>query len=159
MPPRLGTDVEAWFQAFFKAVIGISTLGAGFTFTIIFTDLELQHPPTPAFNAETVRTRLSICWLLFVIALMLTSGYATYTTLKARGETEEPYFANCQNTGQLLVPSLMSLLLQLLLIGAFMAASLAIMEYGKVGLAAVILTAITGGVLVIIWLWNRLFNK
>ncbi|KAL6862317.1 hypothetical protein J3F83DRAFT_716684 [Trichoderma novae-zelandiae] len=42
-----------------RTVIGISTLGSGFTFTVIFMDLELQKHPAAAFDAEAVRTRLS----------------------------------------------------------------------------------------------------
>ena len=137
-----GNPIEAWFKAFFKTVVAISTVGAGFTFGAIFTDLELGKPP-PNFNPESVQARLTVCWLLFVIALALSAGFGAYSAL-IKGSIVE-------TRGDLVLLSLLSLLLQLLLIGAFMAASLALMPYNKIGLGAVILTGISGILLVVIW--------
>jgi hypothetical protein len=144
-PNQKGRDpplTEEWFKGFFKTVGGISTLGAGFTFGAIFTDLELKNPP-PNFNPESVRERLEICWLLFVIALALSGGFASYMVLVEGTILDVP--------GGLISLSLLSLLLQLLLVGAFIAASLALMPYGKVGLGALILTGIGGALLLLIW--------
>jgi hypothetical protein len=133
---------QEWFEKFFATIIGVSTLGAGSAFGAIFTDLELKHPP-PNFNPESVRERLAICWLLFVIALALSGGFASYMVLTKGTIGGVP--------GGLKSLTLLSLLLQLLIVGAFMAASLALMPYGKVGLGAVILTGIGGALLLIIW--------
>src|SRR5258708_7902148 len=101
---------QAWFQVFFQTVIAISTVGSSFTFTIIFAELKLEKPPTDSFDTESVRRKLSVCWLLFVVALALTSAYATLTALK------DNYFAECVSNNRMLWPSLMSLFLQLLLV-------------------------------------------
>lgn len=65
-----------WFNSLFTAVVAISSLGAGFTFTIIFSD-----PAVPSNRniedensfRDDVRFLLSISWVCFVVALAVVS--------------------------------------------------------------------------------------
>lgn len=59
-----------WFDKFFSAVLAIGTLGAGFTFSVIFSNLE-DLKDTVDTNA--VRHFLIVAWLLFVLAVAIAS--------------------------------------------------------------------------------------
>lgn len=148
---------EEWFKTFFATIVGISTVGAGFTFGVIFTDLKLTVAPAN-FNAESVRKRLGVCWLLFVITFAVSSAVASYMVFYSQ---LGPGGIVKKRPIPLKRLSLLSLLLQLLIVGAFMAASLAMMPYGKFGLAAVILTGIAGAALSLIWFvkWVSLLSS
>lgn len=54
-----------------SAVVTISALGAGFTFTVIFSDV--SEPNTAGISKEHVKTSLAVAWLLFVLAILLAS--------------------------------------------------------------------------------------
>lgn len=53
-----------------SAVVTISALGAGFTFTVIFSDVS---EPQAGISKEQVKTSLAVAWLLFVLAILLAS--------------------------------------------------------------------------------------
>src|SRR2546430_1804302 len=65
-PVRRGETVVKFFDSFFPSIIGISTLGASLTFTVI-----IPEPPTPkqTFSIEDVRLFLAVAWVLFILAL------------------------------------------------------------------------------------------
>lgn len=145
---RDGTVTAEWFDTLFKAIIGISTLGAGFTFGTIFGDIGPNVPP-PNFDPDHVRRCLAACWLLFVLALAVASFAGTLLAL------DKDWIKRAQDEGRMLLPSLISLLLQLLIVGAFVAASLAIAAYDQgVGWAAVALTTLVGFIILGIWIYT-----
>ncbi|KAK1749755.1 hypothetical protein QBC47DRAFT_395267 [Echria macrotheca] len=68
---RQRTETEN-LSTFFRNIGAISTLGSGFTFTLIVSTLQdpAQVSSTPQFDASTVRIFIAISWLLFTIALI-----------------------------------------------------------------------------------------
>ena len=66
-----------WFDSLFATVVGMSSLGAGFTFTIIFSDpavpLHLKPENEGKFK-EDVRFLLSLSWFFFIAAIAQTSA-------------------------------------------------------------------------------------
>lgn len=137
-------DKKEWLGKFFAINIAISTIGAGFTFPIIFTDL---HPPSDS-SAENVRERLVICWLLFIANIALAGGFAVYIAV------EPGYVEEYQVKSHSVWWCILCYLLQVLLVGAFMAAALAIAAFsGKIGWIIVGLTGYACVLLVIIWVW------
>jgi len=142
--PHKSKDIKEWLGTFFTINIAISTIGAGFTFPIIFTDL---HPPSNS-SAETVRERLVICWLLFIANIVLAGGFAVYIAL------EPGCGGECQIKSCGVWWCILAYLLQVLLAGAFMAAALAIAAFsGTIGWIIVGLTGYACALLVMIWVW------
>ena len=63
--------VRTFFEGITKIMGGISTLGAGFTFSFILNDV---HPPTNAmFDADQVHFFLAMSWFLFIVSLTVSS--------------------------------------------------------------------------------------
>lgn len=73
----IGEKRMKWFDSLFAAVIGISSLGAGFTFSLIFSD-----PAVPLNQIgrdedefkEHIRFLLALSWVFFIAAIGLASG-------------------------------------------------------------------------------------
>lgn len=62
-----------WYAQLFTVIIGVATLGAGFTFTVIFSD-----PPQPWRNSKQyVLGCIAASWMLFIITL----GWCCLTAL------------------------------------------------------------------------------
>ncbi|KIW14640.1 hypothetical protein PV08_07424 [Exophiala spinifera] len=69
----LGRESIEAVRAINQAVVTIAALGAGFTFTVIFSGLA---PPNKGSTEARVRLSVAVAWLLFVLAMSLAS-YAT----------------------------------------------------------------------------------
>jgi hypothetical protein len=119
-----GEKVLSWWDSFSKAVIGISTFGASITFSVILSSLpdpvDIRSTSTSKisrntkFGRETVRKFLSISWLMFVLAL----GFAIVSQLMLR---------KASGYGKGL--KLLQVVLNWLILGAFMFLSLAVAAY------------------------------
>lgn len=62
-----------------QAVVTIAALGAGFTFTIIFSDVS---EPRKGFSKDDVKAALAAAWLLFVLAITLASYAAAVQSMR-----------------------------------------------------------------------------
>src|SRR5438045_114861 len=62
-----------------QAAVTIAALGAGFTFTIIFSDLS---EPRADFSKDDVKTALAVAWLLFVLTIILASFAAAMQSMR-----------------------------------------------------------------------------
>ena len=132
-----------WFDKFFSVVVAIGTLGAGFTFSVIFSSLEnLQN----TVDTNAVRHFLIIAWLLFVLAIAIASvsaGLFHYMDLSNYrfGMMVE------------LLGSLASLVLQLLIVAAFLMSARALKRYDEdSGMASVVIISIFGCLLIVVWI-------
>jgi hypothetical protein len=126
-------SARGWWDSFSKGIIGISTFGASICFSVIVTDLPdpvaiRQASPTRFsghihFDRETVRKFLAIAWLNFLLAL----GFSLISQLKLR---------TSNGLGGTL--RLLGLILNCLILAAFMMLSLAVSAYvPEVGIAGV----------------------
>jgi hypothetical protein len=142
------TQVLKWWDSFAKGIIGISTIGASICFSVIFSDLPdpvASRSLRPSklsskihFDKEAVRTLLSASWLLFVLAL----GFALVSQLKLRKSRE--WGAGLKG---------LELLLNGLVLGAFMCLSLAVAAFvPKVGIAGVGFISFFAFMVICMWL-------
>lgn len=151
------TDVAVKsFEGFLSFVIGISIFGASL-FTVIVS--EIANPSdiseNPRFTRETVRTFLSIGWLLFVLALgvvALSMSFLAYQREHPNTGIEGAWKSRWERLGLLA-----SSLIQLLVITAFLFLSLVLVAYTEaVGWVAVATTSISAafalGALTIQWM-------
>src|SRR5437762_6912267 len=58
--------LRIFYDGFAKIVIAISTLGVGFTFSFILTDV---YPPNATLRPDQIRFFMTMTWLLFLVAL------------------------------------------------------------------------------------------
>lgn len=71
-------SVAGWFSGFFQAILGLSTLGASVTFSFVlssssaFASVQLTR-----FTPKEVSRFLAVSWLLFILALALSSAFST----------------------------------------------------------------------------------
>ena len=130
-------EMMKWFDSLFAAVIGISTLGAGFTFSIIFSDVPVplhQDGQSEQELKNHVRFLLSLSWLFFVAAIAQASAASLLFTFN-----RDWFLSGLQENlaWQNVIATLTSLGVQALPTGAFLVASWAISLYcPKVGWAA-----------------------
>ena len=121
-------------KIFLSFTVGVSIFGASI-FTVIVSEIAQpgKPPSNERFDERTVRTLLAISWLLFVLALGI--GGVSINLLTGTGE-------NPQFWSRLKIRSLI-LLLQSLIIGAFLILSLVIVAYtGDVGWVAVAFSSV-----------------
>jgi hypothetical protein len=129
-----------WFEKFFSAVVAIGTLGAGFTFSVIFSSLETLNNTV---DTDTVRHFLIVAWLLFVLSVAIASLCAA--VFQFMDQKFIKWFK--------LVSSLSSLVLQLLIVAAFFMSARALKRYDEgSGKAAEVIIGIIGCVLIVIWI-------
>ncbi|KAF2667395.1 hypothetical protein BT63DRAFT_291143 [Microthyrium microscopicum] len=130
---RQEDNLYDWYQSFAKGIIGLSTFGASITFSVILSNL-----PDPItirakqssklfkkikFNEEAVRQFLSIAWLMFVLAL----GFAIISLVQLKKHSTI-------GSGM----KVLEIVLQWLVLAAFMFLSLAVAAYTPdVGMAGV----------------------
>jgi hypothetical protein len=128
------SNYKSFWDSFSKGCIGISTFGASICFTVIVMDLpdpveiRKSSPSRLAkkihFGRETVREFMAIAWLMF----LLTLGFALISQMKLRKSL----------TGQGVSLRVLGLVLNGLIISAFMFLSLAVAAYvPDVGMAGV----------------------
>lgn len=134
----------------FTAVIGIGTLGGGFTFTVIFSTLNDRNGTLTPEVIDQSRHFLVISWVLFILAVTGASTLAFYYRVQARVLIER--FDEFEPMTNILVLSLLDGL-QLLILGAFFMSARALRPYDNdTARAAIILTLLSGVSLILIWL-------
>jgi amino acid transporter len=131
-----------WFDKFFSVVVAVGTLGAGFTFSVIFSSLEnLQN----TVDTNAVRHFLIIAWLLFVLAIAIASvsaGLFHYMDF-----FDYPFGKKVKLLG-----SLASLVLQLLIVAAFLMSARALKRYDEdSGMASVVMIKIFCCLFIVVW--------
>ena len=137
-----------WYQQFFNAVIGISVLGAGFTFSVVFNDFASDEEP---------RTALGAAWMLFVVSIGITSGASLLVhmhraKIAAAMELEMARKERWWHSPHLSFVTIGTLFIQMLPLGAFLASAKAIMHYQKaIGIASLVVILLYGLVLLRLW--------
>jgi hypothetical protein len=141
----------SWYDKLYQALIGVATLGAGFTFTVITSDIA---KPRGGIKEEYVRRCVSVSWLLFVASLGCTSFAALFlsvnkSTFIQSFDRGDKWYKGWQ--GMVIVPT--TLLVQLLPLGAFTAAAEVVRSYHQ-GLGIIVMVFIAGlaPVLFLFWL-------
>lgn len=143
-------EVLTWFDKLFEANLAIGTLGAGFTFSVIVSDL--HDPSSSDFTADQVRKLLALAWLLFVVAIGAACAASLLFTFQRNWFID---FAGHRR--RKFATATTSLVLQLLILAPFMVSGWAVKAYvGDVGLAAFILTGVFAGCAVLIWILQTL---
>jgi hypothetical protein len=147
----LGQRLTNWFDAFFSAVVAVGTLGAGFTFSVIFSSLETLNGTV---DTNEVRHFLIIAWLLFVLAIAVASAFAALFRFMS------PEFIEGFNEyGDLVnvVAATVSIVLQLVIVAAFLMSAIALRKYDEEsGKAAVVIIWAVGGLLILAWFGRAL---
>ena len=139
-----GDRLASYFENFFKTVTAVSTLGASITFAKI-----VQAPVPPfqnyGFSTREIQYLIAISWLFFVLALGLTSFFASALSLwrpqavRAFG-TEN----GSQRRKVLWYATAVSAFLFVFVVLAFIFISLVVVAYaGPVGWVAVLFTIIS----------------
>lgn len=139
-----------WFDSFFGSVVAVGTLGAGFTFSVIFSTLESHDTRHEVLDTDLVRHFLIIAWLLFVLAVAIASVCAAIFRFMAREIID-----GFNRSGNLVnfAASIASLVLQLLVVAAFLMSARALRRYDEsTGEAAVVIVSVTGCLLIVAWL-------
>jgi hypothetical protein len=162
-----------WYYTFFQAVIGVASIAAGFTFSVIVsplepppsTNLDGQIPPEAEQTRQLnhVRRCLSISWLLFVLSLAWASSAALTINNNKTRVMEIFDRANWDRLYRGLHNPLMLALSTATLVGillpvmAFGASAEAVRAYqGGTGLAAIVLLALVASILVMFWVLQNL---
>jgi hypothetical protein len=138
------------YDSTFSAIIGIGTLGGGFTFTIIFSTLDNRNGTLTPEVIDRSRHFLIIAWLLFILAVTAASVAAFHYRSRARAciEQFDRFKPGATITGAFCLDAL-----QLLILAAFLMSAKALRPYDEVaGLAAMILIYIAGGALILMGL-------
>ena len=150
------TAFRNWLDGYFNTIITIAALGAQITFAVIVTDIidpaELQrHNPAAerpkVFSKETIRLLVALSWFFFAAAL----GVATTSKLIYSGPLLVGTGSRTLLPGRLL-HAILTLVLNVLSVGAFFLLSLAVTAYvpavGWVGVALLSLYFVA-----VLWLW------
>ena len=129
-----GERLASYFDSFFRTIVAISTLGASLTFTKI-----VQAPVDPWINygidSDTTQFYMAISWMLFLLALVITSAFASLLSLY-RPQAIEAFATKDHKWKKRVMwaATLASLLLILLVFGSFIFLSLVVVAYtGPVG--------------------------
>lgn len=158
-----------WYSQLFAAVVGISTLGAGFTFTIVFSGIEApqsikdKNDEAAEIKAkETIRTWLAVSWMLFVFSIGLTSTVALLLSeakgqIVAKIKRMDAEDRNWIWDPMLLLVLILIALVQCLPIVAFLASAEALRQYhNRIGLATLVGTGVAGALIVFSWCFQNL---
>ena len=128
-------------------MVAVGTLGAGFTFGVIFSSLEDLNDTV---DTKTVRHFLIIAWLLFVMAVAVACiSAAIFRFLSPK------FIKGFNDHGDLVnfVAAGISVVEQLLIVAAFLISARAVRMYDEsTGKAAVISISVIGGILVVLWI-------
>lgn len=128
-------------------MVAVGTLGAGFTFSVIFSSLENLND---TIDTKTVRRYLIVAWLLFVMAVAVACMSAALFRFMSP-EFIEGFNKYGDRVNS--VAAAISVVEQLLLVAAFLMSAIAIKKYDEPsGKAAVVSISVVGGLLVAAWI-------
>ncbi|KAK5311783.1 hypothetical protein LTR70_008577 [Exophiala xenobiotica] len=139
-----------WYSQLYSATIAIATLGAGFTFSLIFSSLE-----SPADgDTQYVRRCIMTSWMLFVLGLGWSSFCALMVSVNRTKMLEELASGKkWYKQGFSFFNTLSILVAQLLPIGAFLSSAEAVRHYhDALGVASLALISGVGRLVVGFWL-------
>jgi hypothetical protein len=138
------------YDGTFSAIIGIGTLGGGFTFTVIFSTLDTRNGTLTPEVIDRSRHFLVVAWVLFILAVTGAAILAFHCRASARSLIER--FDRFEST--VIIPIAACLDgLQLLILAAFLMSARALKPYDKdTAQAAIILIFIAGGALILMLL-------
>lgn len=148
-----------WWNSLFQAVIAISLLGAGFTFTIIFSDI--TAPYGDEGKVQHVRTCLIASWMLFVMSV----AWASFASVILA--VNKTHVLNALASGKKWYKSIVlfgitvAVLVQMVMpVGAFLAAAEAVrMYHNGFGIATLAMVGLIGLLMIIGWaLQNCVFS-
>lgn len=129
--------VLGWYEKFLTSVIVIASLGAGFTFSLVFSPV--AETKNENIKPEDVTTFVSLSWLFFTLAL------AVSTSLQLASALYTEYLTTLLNRQQGLIfiaLNVVSWVVQSLLLLGFLFASFCVAAFQKnVGYAALGLTS------------------
>lgn len=164
-PKPPGDRLASYFENFFRGIIGIATLGASLTFSKI---VESPVPPfhNYGFSPQSIQYLLATSWLLFVLALAMTSFFASALSLwRPRAVAAFGMKDGGEKRKVLWVAVGVAALLFGLVLAAFLMVGLVVAAYvGPVGWVAVGFTVVFGvvGFGCIVWQspveWSRWFG-
>ena len=152
-----------WYSQLFSAIIGISVLGAGFTFSVIFNDFKAPDDRPKWKKAEHVRTCLAASWMLFVISIGVTSFIALVVGVNKKfmlQALEKTCYLDGRwyKDGLLFVMTVSTLIVQILPIAAFSASAKAVTAYHTgIGNAIQIVLYVIAGILFVFWVASNRF--
>jgi hypothetical protein len=146
---KYGKVTVEWFNSFFGNIIIIASLGAGFSFSTI---LSVPTPPkgtTWPIRSTGVQLSLAASGALFVFAIGIAVGASQVFKFNEARLIEK---LDCEHRATLVVIGLVSLVLQLLIITAFLLVERVITAYvPSFGLIAFGITGLFGLVAVGLW--------
>ena len=155
--PCDGQRMAKWFDDFFNGVVAVGTLGGGFTFTVIFSSLDTRNGLLTPEEVEPVRHLITIAWLLFVLAVGIASVSGAIARFNAQGIIDEFNQKGGPLPGWVIWASATSLILQLLVIAAFLVSATAVMQYDEsTGIAALAIISVVAVLLVVLWILKAL---
>jgi len=149
------------FPSLFQAIGTISALGAGFIFTVIFSDIKSSLDSSvqdPDRVAEHIRICLMVAWLLFVFSMLLASIAVALLSMFRVKIAEGFGIASKEGLHKsitLTVTFLGLLVLTLASLGAFLAVSLALRPYNNaIGIVAIVMIVAVKFSLFALWVYT-----
>lgn len=149
------TWLDGWFDGYLTAIIGVSVFGGQITFSVALSDIPdpAEVIPSPPYQRQTVRTFVTISWLLF----MFTLAIALFVKMIVSDNATRYWIRAIFGVGGLRrIIAATIILLQELPIAAFLFLALSITAYvpivGWVGVGSISCFAVFIGVL-----WFRLW--
>jgi hypothetical protein len=140
------------YDSTFNAIIGIGTLGGGFTFTVIFSTLDTRNGTITTGVIDRSRHFLIVAWVLFILAVIGAAILGFHCRVGARNLIEQ--FDRFESRVIIATATCLDAL-QLLILAAFLMSAKALEPYDKdAAQAAIILVFIAGGALILMWLAN-----
>ena len=163
----LGQRLTKWSDDFYSAIIAIGTLGAGFTFSVIFSQLPATNPPGQTDRADRVRSLLIVAWILFVLAIAVAAVSSSALRFFPKLTIER---LNAFDKRATVLAAVISLILQGLLLAAFIVSARAMKHYDEhYGQAAFVILCVGAGLLGAAWffwsmsvfitLLSKLYNR
>ena len=144
-----------WYSQLLSATIAIATLGAGFTFTLIFSALDRpRSTETQADDIVYVRTCIAASWMLFVLSLGWSSFVALIVSVNRTAAlrelgTDKRWYQH----SMLALMNFGTFIAQLLPCGAILASAEGVRQYqSKIGIVTLTLVSLTAFVAILAWL-------
>ena len=142
----LGQRLTKWSDDFYAAIIAVGTLGAGFTFSVIFSELPNKDMTV---NTDRVRSLLILAWILFILAIAVAAVSSSVLRFSSKQAIKR---INDFDTLTAVLAALISITLQGLILAAFVVSALAMRHYDhRFGQAAFVVPIVVAGLLGLGW--------